>query len=358
MAHMDIFNNDAFKMGELIDAVEKVPYSPQLLGAMGLFRPRPVRTEFVSIEKRENTLAIIQTSERGAPLEQGTGRKRDIRRFDTVRLAKGDRINAHEIQGIRAFGTESELQQVVTEVTERMTQLRGDLELTFENHRLGAVQGKVLDADGSVIIDWFSEWGIDAPTPIEFKLDTATTDVERICRGVLRTMARNSKGAWAPGTYPAALCGDSFFDKLTGHKTVRETYLNTAQADALRQAFGPAVENMTGSFATFWYGGILFINYRGTDSFADEATDGVDAIGIKSTQAKLFPVNAPGVFQRAQSPAETFDFVNTPGRDLYAMIIPDRDRNAHVTLEVYSYPLYICTRPEMLLTANENTNPQ
>jgi hypothetical protein len=52
------------------------------------------------------------------------------------------------------------------------------------------------------------------------------------------------------------------------------------------------------------------------------------------------------VFRVAQSPAETFDFVNTPGPGVYAMTTPDRDRNAFVRIELYTYPLYICTRPE------------
>ena len=35
------------------------------------------------------------------------------------------------------------------------------------------------------------------------------------------------------------------------------------------------------------------------------------------------------------------------------MTIPDRDRNASVRIELYSYPLFICTRPEMLQRAKK-----
>jgi hypothetical protein len=356
MATMDIFTQDAFRAGEMIGTVEKMPYAPGLLRTMGLFTPKPVRTEFVAVESKEGALAIIPTTPRGAPLPQATHNGRKLRRFDTVRIAKGDSIRASEIQGIRAFGSTTELQQVQEIVVERQMTLRTDMELTHELHRLGALQGKVLDADGSVIIDWFEEWGIAEPAAIAFNLDTAATDVEKICRAILRTMARKSKGLWRPGSYVAALTGDSFFDKLTAHKTVRETFLNQSQASALRNAFGPAAQNLDGAFATFTYGGILFINYRGTDEFDDGASAGsINAIGIKSTQAKFFPVNTPGVFQVAQSPGESFDMVNQPGRELYPMIIPDDKRNTFVDVELYSYPLYMCTRPEMLLTAVENT---
>lgn len=356
MATMDIFNQDAFRAGEMIGTVEKLPYAPGLLRAMGIFTPKPVRTEFVALESRDGGLAIIPTTPRGAPLPQAVRNRRKLRRFDTVRIAKADSIRAAEIQGIRAFGSTTELQQVQEIVVERQLGLRSDMELTQEMHRLGAIQGKVLDADGTIIYDWFEEWGIEEPDAIEFKLDTASTDVEQVCRAVLRKMRRASKGLWRFGSYAAALCGDAFFDKLTGHKSVRETYLNQAEASSLRQAFGAAATNLTGAFAVFQYGGILFINYRGTDDFDDEAPAGtLNAIGIKSNEAKFFPVNAPGVFVEARSPGESFDMVNQPGRELYPMLIRDEKRNQYVDVELYSYPLFMCVRPEMLMKAVLNT---
>lgn len=345
MASMDIFNNDAFNMIELTGTVERVPYQPNLLGTLNIFEPMPVRTDHVAIEEKDRTLAIIQTSVRGAPLETHRTNKRRLRRFDTVRLAKGDRINASEIQGIRAYGSMTELRQVQDLVVEKQTDLRADMETTHELHRLGAIQGKVLDADGSTLFDWFSEYGISAPTAIQFKLDTATTNLRQICHNVSRTMQRAAKGAFVPGTRINALCGDSFFDKLIDHKWVRDTYLNRIGSEVLR-------ENEAWREADLF--GIRFINYRGTDTFADDGT-GVNSIGIKSGEAKFFPTGARGLFKVAYSPAESFNFVNTPGQEIYSMMIPDRDRNMYVDIEQYSYPLYVCTRPEVLQTAVENT---
>ncbi|OCC05121.1 hypothetical protein BA190_09400 [Labrys sp. WJW] len=353
---MDIFRQDAFSMGSLTGTIQRIPYEPMLLGSLNLARPMPIRTEFASIEEKGKKLAIIQTSARGAPLEQGRTNKRKLRRFDTVRLAKGDRVNAAEIQGIRAFGSETELMQVQELVVEKQTELRRDLELTFENHRLGMINGLVLDADGTVIVDWFAEFNIERPDPISLGLSTATTDVELAIRQkVLRPMARAAQGLWLPNTYAAALCGDSFFDKLTNHKTVRETYLNTVQAQALRNAFGPAADSLTGAFAVYWYGGVLWINYRGVDDFDEKAEPGTrQAMGVRPKEAKLFPINAPGVFMRAQSPGEAFAYVNTPGRDMYSEIeIEKRTNPRFVDLEIYSYPLFICTRPEILRTVTE-----
>ena len=133
MVSMDIFHSDAFSAIQLTAAVEKIPYRPALLGSLNLFEPDRIRVEWAVIEKRDGTLALIPTSERGAPPPEQVAIKRDIRSFRTVRLAKADTIRASELQNIRAFGSESDLQTVQQEAT-RMARLRNDLELTLENH--------------------------------------------------------------------------------------------------------------------------------------------------------------------------------------------------------------------------------
>jgi hypothetical protein len=220
----------------------------------------------------------------------------------------------------------------------------------------GAAQGKVLDADGSVIVDWYSEWGIAEPAEIDFDLDDPAINVEKKCRDIVRAMMRSSQGAWRANTFVLGLAGDSFFDKLTGHKSVRETLLNTEKATLLNRKFGAAETQVfrEGAFASFECGGIVYVNYRGTDEFDPNADAGTKAaLGIAPTKCRFLPVGAPDVFQQAFAPAESFDDANTIGRKLYAMMIRDNDRNFWVRPEVYSYPLYICTRPEMLLRARE-----
>lgn len=330
MPTMDIFNLDAFSAVTLSSVVERVPTIPNFLGTLNLFERHPVRTTTVSIERRDGVISLIPTSERGAPPPVAALEKRDIRDVRIPRLAKRDSIYAHEIQNIRAFGSETELMQVQAEVAYRMMKLRRDLELTWERHRLGAVFGVVPDVTGNVI-DWFSFWSISAPTPVNFALTTAGTDVRGKCHEVTRLMERAARGAWGPATYVMGLVGDAFFDSLISHPTVKETYLNWTAAAALR-------ENMT--WRSFVYGGIEFVNYRGTD---DNTT-----VAVGTNDARFFPVNAPGVFEVALAPLESFEFVNTPGQDVYAMVVTDKDRNMWANLEIYSYPLHICTRPEML----------
>jgi hypothetical protein len=336
MATIDIFSQDAFGVVEMSNALVKTPYKPQRLGQLGIFTPKPIRTARFSIEKTDGKLQLVPTSLRGAPMPQRQRDGRDIRDFRTVRIAKADALTADEIQGIRAFGSESELMQVQAEVMARMAALRDDIDLTMEFHRLGAVQGIVLDADGTTVIyNWFTEWGVAAPSEVDFTLGTyGDGSIRTKCTQIIRAMQRASKGAWTPGTHVHALVGDTFFDKLVANKEVRETYLNQVGAAELRTGF----ENPGSRVVT--YGGITFENYVGTD---DNST-----VAIPLTKAKFFPVGARGVFEVAFSPGESFEHVNTPGQPFYARTIPDRDRNSKVEIEVASYPMHYCTRPEML----------
>ncbi|CAM3328418.1 major capsid protein [Polaromonas hydrogenivorans] len=343
MAHMDVFNQRPFHMVELSAAIQRAPYTPRFLGNLNLFTPKRVRTPTVSIEGKGGVLSLIQTSERGAPLEEADREGRDIRDFRTVRIARGKTIYATELEGIRAFGTESELQSVQNEVAEVMDGsigLRAAVELTHENMRLGAVQGIVADANGAVIKNWFTEFGIAQPDELDFDLDNASPvagAVRTQCNAVTRAMKRAAAGAWIDGsTYPVGLCGDAFWDNLTAHPEVRSTYLNQEGASELRNNVGRA-------FSSFMYGDILFINYRGTD---DNST-----VAVNTNSCKFFPAGAPGAFVSAFAPAEFLPFVGQPGQDVYAMVVTDKDRQAWARPEIYSYPLFICTRPGMLQRA-------
>lgn len=341
MPSLNIFKHDAFSAMSMLDAVEKIPYVPNLLGSIpNLFVDRPVRTTTVSVEERSGTLSVIQTSQRGAPLPQRTTEKRTIREFKTVRVAKGDRITADEIQDIRAFGSETELMQVQDEVTRRLggpVGLVAEVELTWEYHRLGAVQGLVADADDTTIYDWFAEFGITQDAEIDFDLDAtapASGAVRKLCNQVVRqTLKGLGMGRVMPRSMPVmGLCGNNFWDDLTAHSELRETYLNQQEAARLRE--GNVYESVL-------YGGITFVNYHASD-------DG--GVGIGTDKCKFFPA-IPGVFQRALAPAESFGFVNTPGREIYPMIVPDKDRAMWVDIEAYSYPLFICMRPQALQRA-------
>ncbi len=334
---LDIFTTDAFKTVKLMTALDRVPYVPNFLGSLGIFDPEPVDNDKVAIEKLDGTLALIKTSERGAPGEQMAGEKRDIRLFQARRLYKRSRVNASELFRVRAMGQEMRTQTAQEEVLKRMVRLRRDVDLTWEYHRLGAVQGILLDSDGSTIYNFFTEWNVAQDAEIDFDLDNANPAsgaVRKLCNQVVRQTLRALKLGQLPNVRIVGLCGDAFWDDLTAHKEVRETYLNQQEARELRKG---------NAFETLDYGGITFVNYRGTD---DTST-----VALGTDKAKFFPVGVPDLFKAVWAPGESFEDLGMPGKPIYPKVIPDLKRNQFVDVEVYSYPLFMCCNPKCLQRA-------
>ncbi len=338
MVSMDIFRQDAFSTFQLTSTVERIPYQPTTLGDLGVFTPNPIRTRALGVEERDGKLVLIQSSQRGAPVSsERETEKRKMRYFEVPRLTQGDTLHAAEIDGIRAFGQESELMQVMNEVARRLagpTGLVANIGYTKENMRLAAVQGLLLDADGSLLYNWYDEFQFVAAAEVGFNLAAGTPNSLRpIINGLVRAMYRAAKGAFQPNVRIGALCGDAFYDSFTNHPDIIRTFLNWQDAALLRSGQG-------GAFSNFPFADIEWINYRGSDDNA--------AIKIADDKVKFFPINAPGIFEEAQSPLESLDWVNTPGKEMYVIPIFDRDRNFWWRQEVYSYPLFICKRPEVL----------
>lgn len=356
---MDIFNNDAFRMVTMTAAVNKTPYRPDFLGSLGIFTPSPIRTIDAAVAITDNgTIEVVQTSPRGAPPYEQKTQPQNIRSFRTPRIAIGDTIYAHELQGIIARSVMAGgdvnvlLQDLQSEMAYRLdgpTGLRSKVEATKERMRLGAIAGVVLDKDGSTLYNWPTAFGVSLPTEIAFDL-SAASPAPGVLTTLIRTTERSIMRAAGAGQQQGtarliALCGDTFFDNLVKHADVLPSW-NVFQANAATRIALGATDGIR-AFSTFTYGNIDWINYRGTD---DNST-----IAIAADKCKFIPVGIPGLFQEVLAPAETFDYINTLGLPIYVMVMPDRERNQYVRLETYSYPMYIATRPDLLFSGRAGT---
>lgn len=339
MITMDVFKQDAFSATSLTDAVDKIGYIPSFLGDIpGLFDPPPLgqpRTPDIWIESRGTEPALIQTSPRGAPPKQkgGDDASREARPFRTRRLAQASRITPDLLQSIRLFGSETELKQLSTEIFRRQLLIKRDFELTLENLRLGCVQGVVKDADGTTIYDWAAEFGQAIPAELNFDLGNPAKVIAKKCATVTRSITRGLKGLGAGQVQIVGICGDDFFDDFVAHPEWREWQTSWPQATQL---------TLSKVFREVTFCNIKFVNYRGTD-------DGT-TVSVNTDKCKFFPVGA-GIFQMAFAPAERFGFVNTPGQPNYSWIVLDDDRDMFADVEMYSYPLPVCTMPQALFSA-------
>lgn len=341
---LNIFQQDAFSAMTLTMGVQRNPFQPVGLGAMNIFEPDPIRTTAVSVEERTGVLKLIPLSARGAEGTQRTTEKRKMRYFEVPRLMHDDTVYASEVQNIREFQegqqTVTVLMQLQNEVARRVngpTGLLANVEYTKEYMRLAALQGKMVDPkDGSTLYDWFDEFEITQSSEVAFNLDAqAENTIRTICNGVTRTMARKAQGAFTQSTRVVGLCGDGFYDKFVNHKDVIRTFLNFQDARDVRDGGQGA------AFGAFNFSGIDWVNYRGSDDNT--------SLKIPDNEVKFFPVGAPGIFREVNAPGETWEWVNTPGKPVYLLPVPDTQRRMWWKVEAYAYPLFMCTRPEVLL---------
>ncbi len=335
MGALDIFNSDAFSVISLTDAINKKPFKPGQVLGLGIFEEKGVSTTSVMIEEKDGILYLVENKPRGASGQQNLTGKRKARSLIITHLPAADRIMADEIQGVRAFGSESQMVAVEAVVSERMGTMSNSLDATVEHLALGAVKGQILDSDGSTVIyDLFTEFGVTQSAEIDFDLDNATPEsgaLRKKCAQILRTIATNL-GA-APVRAAHAYCGAAFFDDLIAYPEVRETYLNQQEAAELRGGY--LGERVT-------YGGITFEEYRGSIGSTDF---------INADKCHIFPVGVPGLFKLYYGPADYIETVNTIGLPKYMKQAADERFNKYVDLEAQSNPLPLCTRPNALIQA-------
>lgn len=332
---LDVFNSSLFSVVSLTDAINKPIFQPGRIGQMGLFTESGVTTLTVIVEEKDGMLTLVSPSPRGAPGQTLDKQKAKGRPFIIPHFQIDDAIYADEVQGVRAWGTETELETVQGKVSERMMVHRSSQEVTLEYARVGAVIGVITYADGSTT-DLFSEFGVTQDAEIDFDLDNATPVagvLRKKCAAVVRLMSTNLGGLPFFGVH--AMTGDAFYDDLLAHTEVRNTFLNNPTAAELRRSY---VVNGQ-SYGSFDFGGITFENYRG-------AVGGTTF--INTDKAHFFPLGVPSLFKTYFAPADYIETVNTVGKMLYVKQYPQPSGKA-VSLEVQMNQLSLCTRPKALL---------
>lgn len=332
---LDIFNNNAFGVVSLTDAINKPLFAPGRIGQMGIFGERGVTTTTVVLEDKDGTLVLLPPTPRGAPGTTLAKKKANSRAIVVPHFEINDAIYADEVQGVRAWGTESQLETVQGMVANRIAIHKPSHEVTLEYTRIGAVIGLITYADGTTT-DLFSFFGVSQNAEINFDLDAASPAsgvLRKACAAVVRAMSVNLGGVPFQGAH--ALCGDTFFDSLLAHVEVRNTFLNNPMAAELRKSY---VSNGQ-SFGSFEFGGITWENYRGTVGSTDF---------INTNKCHIFPVGVPNLFRTYFAPADYMETVNTVGQRMY-MKQYTMDNDKGVNLDSQMNALSLCTRPLALL---------
>ncbi|WP_020161252.1 major capsid protein [Methylobacter marinus] len=330
MPSLDIFNDDAFGVVNLTAAINDAAEGQAVPGIIDdLFQEEGITSTAVFIERDGDTLTLVPTGERGAPGSASGKSKRQAIPFSTVHLPVVDGINADEVQNVRVFGSETELQTVEGMVNKRLMKMRKRLDATLAFHRIGALKGQVLDSDGAtVLLDAFTSFGVTQQS-VGMALTTETTKV----RDKIVTAKRKAEDVIGDSgviTGWRAVCGRNFFDAFVGHPAIEAAYAGWSEAANVllgdHRAAGFRVADVEWREYYGKVGGVAFID---------------------PDEAYLIPI-VDGLFITRYAPADYMETVNTIGLPYYAKQEPRRF-NKGIDMEAQSNPFNICTKPRAII---------
>lgn len=326
MPDLNVFEGDAFSTISLTKAINTAPDGqkvPTLIDS--LFEEEGISTTAVFIERDNDSLSLVPAKDRGAPADVTVGSKRDKIPFQTFHLPTRGKILADEVQNIRAFGSETEMESVEAMVQKHLMKMRNRIDATIRFQRAGAITGKIYDADGTkVLLDLHDRFGITQKTQA-MALSTDTTKVLQKVTDAKRK-AEDNIGDSGVITGWMAICGRGFFDAFTNHPVVEKAFDRFNDGQFLRDD-----KRMSG----FSFGGVMWQEFYGK-------VGSIEFVG--ANEAYLVPLGVDGLFITNFAPADYMETVNTNGLPYYASqeLLP---HNKGVDLEAQSNPLSLCTRP-------------
>jgi len=336
--NLDVFNQDAFTLQALTAAFLKVPHKPMRLGELGLFQEEGVMTTSIQVESQDGQLSLIQSSERGGEAKDPhSDGKRKVRVFRSFHFERDGKVYADEVQNIREFGSATALQTVEALVNQRLATLVSAHEVTLEYHRMNALRGILLDADGSTLYNLFTEFGVTQQTK-DFVFTTTTTDVRGAIVAAKRLAEDELGGAVVTGW--RGFCSQGWFDSFIGHGKVEESY-KYQEGQMLRSDLRNG----------FQFADVVWEEYRGSVA-KPGSVGGGSATFVDTNCAYLVPIvdqSTPMLITRF-SPADYEETVNTIGLPRYAKQVPDPSGlNKYRRLNTQSNPICLNLRPRAVI---------
>lgn len=339
MPMIDAFSGSAFRASVLTDAINVVPNTYGRVRELGLFRGRSIPTTTFYIEFKNGVLNLLQTSPRGGNAGTvGRSPKRNIRDYRVFHIEHDEFIYADDIQNVRAYGSENQLQGLQELITDKLDTLVNKFDITEEWHLVNAIQGQLLDADGSSLFNAFTDFGV-SQTSIDFTFATGTTDMGQRLIQVARHMEDNLLGETMTGVH--ALVGSTWFDRFISHPSIAEAYKYYASVQE------PLRQDVRRSFT---HKGVTIEEYRGRATFLNPNDTVTTRAFIADTEARFFPLGTRQTFLNYYGPADFVNDANKPGQRLAIKLLPDPSgKDKFVGMHAQMNPFALCTRPALLV---------
>ncbi|MCF6442028.1 major capsid protein [Pseudoalteromonas luteoviolacea] len=312
-----------FTITELTAAINEVDAPKTRLAELKLFEEKGIATTDVDIEYKDGQIQLVQDVPRGADGQPLDDPNRKIVSFKAVHLPVLAAVFADDIQNTRAFGQTDELETLQTVINEKLEISRSSLDITIEYLRFGAVFGKVLGKNGSVIVDLFDKFSIkkaDGENTIDFNKPLATQLLN-----VKRSSEKYQKGMKA--TAYVNLCRPEFFDQLLENPDFVKAFERQNNGAQLREDMRSGV---------YWQG-------QWWEEYNESWPNDKDPMPAEYG-AVCIPIGKRNLFLTRFAPADYNATVNTIGLPYYTNSEPKK-MDKGVDLESQSNPINVCTSP-------------
>jgi hypothetical protein len=317
---MDIYR-DYFTREELVRVLSQAPYTPGMLGTLGIFEPVPLTSTTMAIEVESKDAGKVLTAiPRGSARSQSSLDKRKVVTFTTETFGDQGAVYADEVLNARGAGTAGAKEIIESRRARTVAKLRLTMDLTHEKLRMNALLSPAS-----------TEFGTAASGQIIAVQTDATKTRQEIFNKIILPIESAMDGVPFGGI--GVLCSDGYWADLLENKQIRETYLNWTAAAQLRESM------LTDSFP---FAGVTWMRYRGTS-----------ACKIPDNEARAMPINTQGLFFAGFAPNDTLESVGSAalGQPYYigSKPIVDSQGTKGYEISIQSHVKMVCGRPNAII---------
>ena len=368
----NVFTGDLFSNLWLAQRINTMPYVPTFFGEMNLFNDRVdgvnaeqmftnsmangINSKTVSIRRENGTLMVLPTEARGSMPTYNVRDKICDVPFLVPYIPKNDDIRWDDIIGTTLYGNPrpgtGELDpETATMAVERvLKRIKYEYILTWEYHRLGAVKGLIMDADGQqTVLDLYKAFQIEQidsagnTTPGVYgpRQITYTNSLAEVSEAIVSHVG-DVLGSMMPGEI-GCVVGADFFTKIQDEVQLRDAFDRYKDGEFRRTSY----DNMPyqrGPNTGFHYRGVTYYRYRGNLQTQDKDNP-VKTPFVANDRGHTF-VRGTDRYSRYNAPGTCEDAVGKLGIPIY-VTRQDKDFKKGIDFHAESCPLFMNGQPEM-----------
>jgi len=327
---------------EIVDRTPEINLIPNTWGVIsnsGVFPTvEGITTSVVSVEQITQSGAVMTDRMRGDRVNLSKDYTRKLYSFNVPHFNQDDIVKPADIAGKTAYGTNDQAEVVAQVLARRIERIRRNhFQLQEKAMAQLLADGTVYAPNGTVSHNYYSEFGVTRKE-VDFTFGTSTADIIGACeQGISHIIDNMLSGDTASGFI--AFCSPGFFSNLIKHAKVVQAYqYYSSTQEPLRTRLN---SNLPMGLRQFVFGGITFIEYRGTD-FGGTGF-------MTANEARLVPTGNADSFGFYAAPAVDYmDYVNTIGQQSYLLTFTDPVTGA-IKIQSESNILCVARRPQVIV---------